>query len=48
MSRPTKSVSVNAIAACAGVGGASIYRYFPNKHAIHAEIARRLRRDFLD
>ncbi|MBL8612550.1 MAG: TetR/AcrR family transcriptional regulator [Myxococcales bacterium] len=39
--------SINAIAARAGVGVASAYRYFPTKHAIYAEIARRLRQDFL-
>ncbi len=39
--------SVNAIAERAGVGIASLYRYFPSKSAIHAEISRRLQRDFL-
>jgi len=39
--------SVNAIAAKAGVGVASLYRYFPSKAAIYAEISRRLQRDFL-
>jgi len=41
------NVSVNAIAERAGVGVASVYRYFPNKSAIYAEISRRLQRDFL-
>lgn len=40
--------SVNTIAARAGVGVASLYRYFPSKAAIYAEISRRLQRDFLD
>jgi AcrR family transcriptional regulator len=40
--------SVNAIAARAGVGVASVYRYFPNKSAIYAEVSRRLQRDFLN
>lgn len=39
--------SVNAIAARAGVGVASLYRYFPSKGAIYAEVSRRLQRDFL-
>jgi AcrR family transcriptional regulator len=40
-------VSVNAIAERAGVGVASLYRYFPNKAAIYAELSRRLQRDFV-
>jgi len=39
--------SVNAIAERAGVGIASLYRYFPSKAAILAEISRRLQRAFL-
>lgn len=39
--------SVNAIAERAGVGIASLYRYFPSKAAILAEISRRLQREFL-
>jgi AcrR family transcriptional regulator len=39
--------SVNAIAARAGVGVASMYRYFPSKGAVYAEVSRRLQRDFL-
>lgn len=39
--------SVNTIAARAGVGVASLYRYFPSKTTIYAEISRRLQRDFL-
>lgn len=38
--------SVNLIAERAGVGVASVYRYFPNKAAIYAEVSRRLQRDF--
>lgn len=38
--------SMNAVAARAGVGVASLYRYFPNKPAIYAELSRRLQRDF--
>jgi AcrR family transcriptional regulator len=38
--------SMNAIAVRAGVGVASLYRYFPNKPAIYAELSRRLQRDF--
>lgn len=41
------NVSINTIAERAGVGIASVYRYFPNKSAIYAEISRRLQRDFL-
>ena len=41
-------MSINDIAAKAGVGVASIYRYFPNRGAIYAEIARRLHVEFLD
>ena len=37
--------SVNAIAVRAGVGVASLYRYFPSKPAIYAEVSRRLQRD---
>lgn len=39
--------SLNALAARAGVGVASLYRYFPNKAAIYAELSRRLQRDFV-
>lgn len=39
--------SVNLIAERAGVGVASLYRYFPTKAAIYAEISRRLQRDFV-
>ena len=39
--------SVNAIAVRAGVGVASLYRYFPSKPAIYAEVSRRLQRDAL-
>ncbi len=39
--------SVNAIAARAGVGVASLYRYFPSKGAVYAEVSRKLQRDFL-
>jgi len=38
--------SVNLIAERAGVGVASVYRYFPTKAAIYAEVSRRLQRDF--
>ncbi len=38
--------SVNAIAKRAGVGVASLYRYFPNKAAIYSEISRRLQAAF--
>ena len=38
--------SMSAIAERAGVGIASLYRYFPNKPAIYAELSRRLQRDF--
>ncbi|MCA9177068.1 MAG: TetR/AcrR family transcriptional regulator [Planctomycetales bacterium] len=40
--------SMNHIARRAGVGVASVYRYFPNKGAIYAEISRRMQRDYLD
>lgn len=39
--------SVNHIAERAGVGIASLYRYFPSKDAIYTEIARRLQSGFL-
>jgi AcrR family transcriptional regulator len=38
--------SVNAIADRAGVGVASLYRYFPSKPAIYAEISRRVQAEF--
>lgn len=41
------NASGNTIAERAGVGIASLYRYFPNKAAIFAEISRRMLRDFL-
>lgn len=37
-------ISTNEIAERAGVGVASLYRYFPNRGAIFAEISRRLHR----
>ncbi len=40
-------ISINEIAERAGVGIASVYRYFSNKPAIYAEISRRLQREFL-
>ncbi len=40
-------VSTNAIAERAGVGVASVHRYFPNKQAVFAEVARRRDRQFL-
>jgi AcrR family transcriptional regulator len=42
------SASMDAIAERAGVGVASVYRYFPNRAAIYAEISKRLHRAFLD
>ena len=39
-------VTMNEIAERAGVGIASLYRYFPNRTAIYAEISRRLLRKF--
>ena len=39
-------VTTSAIAQRAGVGIASLYRYFPNRGAIFAEISRRLLADF--
>lgn len=42
------NVTLNAIAERAGVGVASVYRYFPSKGAIYAEISRRLHRKFLE
>lgn len=39
--------SVNTIAKRAGVGVASLYRYFPNKGAIYSEISKRLQEAFL-
>ena len=39
--------SVNAIAERAGVGVASLYRYFPSKASILAELARRAQHDAL-
>lgn len=39
--------SIHVLADRAGVGVASIHRYFPNKGAIYAEISRRLHRRFL-
>jgi AcrR family transcriptional regulator len=39
--------TMETIASRAGVGVASIYRYFPNRGAIYAEISRRLHRRFL-
>ena len=41
-------VSINHVARRAGVGVASVYRYFPNKAAIYAEISRRLQSDSLE
>lgn len=41
------NASINTIAKRAGVGVASVYRYFPSKSAIYAEVSRRLQRDFL-
>lgn len=38
---------MEAISARAGVGVASVYRYFPSRGAIYAEISRRLHRKFL-
>ncbi len=40
-------LSINQIAELAGVGVASVYRYFGGKPAIYAEISRRLQRAFL-
>lgn len=40
-------LSIKEIARRAGVGVASIYRYFSGKPAIYAEISRRLQREFL-
>lgn len=40
--------SVNAIAERAGVGVASVYRYFPGKDAIYAELGRHLHQRLLD
>lgn len=39
---PAEKVSMRVLAERAGVGVASIYRYFPTKQAIYAEISRRL------
>lgn len=39
--------TIETIALRAGVGVASVYRYFPNRGAIYAEISRRLHRQFL-
>ncbi|MEM6294013.1 MAG: helix-turn-helix domain-containing protein [Myxococcota bacterium] len=36
------SASIEAIAKRAGVGAASVYRYFPNKAALFAEVGRRI------
>jgi AcrR family transcriptional regulator len=41
------NASMNDIAARAGVGVASVYRYFPSRGAIYAEVSRRLHREFL-
>ncbi len=41
------AVTLQAIAERAGVGVASLHRYFPSKGAIYAEISRRLHRKFL-
>lgn len=46
MSLPEEA-SLTAIAERAGVGIASLYRYFPNKAAIHAELTRFVQREFL-
>jgi AcrR family transcriptional regulator len=40
-------VSMNTIAERAGVGIASVYRYFPTKDALYTEVARRLQTAFL-
>ena len=40
-------VTTNQIAARAGVGIASLYRYFPDRGAIFAELSRRLHRRFV-
>jgi AcrR family transcriptional regulator len=39
--------SLTAIATRAGVGIASLYRYFPSKHSIYAEVSRRQQRESL-
>ena len=41
-------VSVSAVAARAGVGNASVYRYFPDKGALFAEIFRRQHQTVLE
>jgi AcrR family transcriptional regulator len=44
---PAAKVSMRLLAERAGVGIASIYRYFPTKQAIYAEISRRLLDQFV-
>lgn len=44
---PAEKVSMRILAERAGVGVASIYRYFPTKQAIYAEISRRLLERFV-
>lgn len=41
-------VAMVAIAKRAGVGEASLYRYFPTQGALHAELTRRFQRQFRD
>ncbi len=43
-----EAMTTNAIARVAGVGIGSVYDYFPDKHAIVVEVARRLERRALD
>lgn len=40
-------LSLSALAEHAGVGLASLHRYFPTKAAVYAEVSRRLQSDFL-
>ncbi len=42
------NASMATIAKRAGVGEASLYRYFPNQGALHAELTRRFQRNFRD
>ena len=43
-----ESASLKDIAECAGVGSASLHRYFPTKGALYAELARRVQRRTLE
>jgi AcrR family transcriptional regulator len=43
-----EALTTNAVARVAGVSIGSLYQYFPDKHAIVVELARRLERDALE